>query len=76
MSPAGALLGVPVVSSPGQKFDPDMAFRIMAEMGVRNAFIPPTALRLLRPVDNPLSRYDLKLRTIGSAGEIARARNL
>ena len=63
------LLGVPVVSSPGQKFDPDMAFRIMAEMGVRNAFIPPTALRLLRPVENPLLRYDLKLRTIGSAGE-------
>lgn len=63
------LLGVPVVSSPGQKFDPEMAFRIMAEMGVRNAFIPPTALRLLRPVENPLSRYDLKLRTIGSAGE-------
>lgn len=63
------LLGIPVVSSPGQKFDPDMAFRIMAEMGVRNAFIPPTALRLLRPVENPLKRYDLKLRTIGSAGE-------
>lgn len=63
------LLGVPVVSSPGQKFDPDMAFRIMAEMGVRNAFIPPTALRLLRPVENPLARYDLRLRTIGSAGE-------
>ncbi|HWU62258.1 MAG TPA: AMP-binding protein [Ensifer sp.] len=63
------LLGVPVVSSPGQKFDPEMAFRIMAEMGVRNAFIPPTALRLLRPVEKPLERYDLKLRTIGSAGE-------
>ncbi|SOC84380.1 acetyl-CoA synthetase [Ensifer adhaerens] len=63
------LLGVPVVSSPGQKFDPEMAFRIMADMGVRNAFIPPTALRLLRPVENPLARFDLKLRTIGSAGE-------
>lgn len=63
------LLGVPVVSSPGQKFDPEMAFRIMADMGVRNAFIPPTALRLLRPVENPRGRYDLKLRTIGSAGE-------
>ncbi len=63
------LLGVPVVSSPGQKFDPETAFRIMADMGVRNAFIPPTALRLLRPVENPRSRYDLKLRTIGSAGE-------
>ena len=65
----GLLLGVPVVSSPGQKFDPDMAYRIMAEMGVRNAFIPPTALRLLRPVKDPRAKYDLKLRTIGSAGE-------
>lgn len=65
----GLLLGVPVVSSPGQKFDPEMAYRIMAEMGVRNAFIPPTALRLLRPVKDPRARYDLKLRTIGSAGE-------
>jgi acetyl-CoA synthetase len=63
------MLGVPVVSSPAQKFDPHMAFRIMAEMGVRNAFIPPTALRLLKAVDNPRAQYDLKLRTIGSAGE-------
>lgn len=63
------LLGVPVVSSPGQKFDPDMAFRIMEEMDVRNAFIPPTALRLMMAVKNPRSRYRLNLRTIGSAGE-------
>ncbi|ASW07812.1 AMP-binding protein [Rhizobium sp. 11515TR] len=63
------MLGVPVVSSPAQKFDPHMAFRIMAEMEVRNAFIPPTALRLLKSVDNPRAHYDLKLRTIGSAGE-------
>jgi len=63
------MLGVPVVSSPAQKFDPHTAFRIMAEMGVRNAFIPPTALRLLKAVDDPRAHYDLKLRTIGSAGE-------
>ncbi len=63
------MLGVPVVSSPAQKFDPNMAFRIMAEMEVRNAFIPPTALRLLKAVENPRAHYDLKLRTIGSAGE-------
>lgn len=63
------MLGVPVVSSPAQKFDPHTAFRIMAEMDVRNAFIPPTALRLLKSVDNPRARYDLKLRSIGSAGE-------
>ncbi|MFA7414617.1 MAG: AMP-binding protein [Rhizobium sp.] len=63
------LLGVPVVSSPAQKFDPDLAFRIMAGMKVRNAFIPPTALRLLRSVEKPLEKYDLVLRSVGSAGE-------
>jgi acetyl-CoA synthetase len=63
-------LGVPVVSSPAQKFDGHMAYRIMSEMKVRNAFIPPTALRLLKSVDNPQARYDLQLRTIGSAGEM------
>ncbi len=63
------LLGVPVVSSPAQKFDPEMAFRIMAEMKVRNAFIPPTALRLLAAVERPREKYDLVLRTVGSAGE-------
>ncbi|MEN3148818.1 AMP-binding protein [Neorhizobium sp. IRAMC:178] len=63
------MLGIPVVSSPAQKFDADMAFRIMSEMDVRNAFIPPTALRLLKSVERPLEKYDLKLRTIASAGE-------
>lgn len=63
------MLGVPVVSSPAQKFDPHMAFRIMAEMKVRNAFIPPTALRLLKAVESPRQTYDLVLRSIGSAGE-------
>jgi acetyl-CoA synthetase len=63
------LLGVPVVSSPGQKFDPDMAYRIMQDMDVRNAFIPPTALRLMKAVADPREKYRLNLRTIGSAGE-------
>nr|WP_299500021.1 AMP-binding protein [uncultured Rhizobium sp.] len=63
------LLGIPVVSSPAQKFDAHMAFRIMAEMKVRNAFIPPTALRLLAAVEQPRQHYDLVLRSIGSAGE-------
>lgn len=63
------MLGVPVVASPAQKFDPDTAYRIMAEMKVANAFIPPTALRLLKSVERPRERYDLVLRSIGSAGE-------
>jgi len=65
----GLLLGVPVVSSMAQKFDPELAYRIMAEMDVRNVFIPPTALRIMRTVADPLSRHDLRLRTIGSGGE-------
>ncbi|KGF69962.1 AMP-dependent synthetase [Hoeflea sp. BAL378] len=65
----GLLLGVPVVSSRAQKFDPELAYRIMAEMKVRNAFIPPTALRIMRTVADPLSRHRLDLRTVGSGGE-------
>jgi len=65
----GLLLGVPVVSSQAQKFDPELAYRVMAEMNVRNAFIPPTALRIMRTVSDPLSRHRLNLRTVGSGGE-------
>jgi acetyl-CoA synthetase len=65
----GLMLGVPCVCSPAQKFDPDLAYRIMAELGVTNAFIPPTALRLMTAIDRPREKYDLKLRAIGSAGE-------
>jgi len=36
---------------------------------VRNAFIPPTALRMLRAVPNPRGRYDIRLRSVGSGGE-------
>jgi acetyl-CoA synthetase len=61
--------GVPVVAGRYEKFDPDFAYWLMQHYRVRNAFIPPTALRLMRMVDNPLARYDLNLRTIGSAGE-------
>jgi acetyl-CoA synthetase len=41
----------------------------MADAGIRNTFIPPTALRMLRTVPNPRGRYDLQLRTIASGGE-------
>jgi acetyl-CoA synthetase len=62
-------LGVPVVAGRFDKFDPEAAFGLIATYRVRNAFIPPTALRLMRLVDNPRARFDLNLRTIGSAGE-------
>lgn len=61
--------GVPVVARAWTKFDPEAAFRLMADHAVRNVFIPPTALRMLRAVDQPRERFKLNLRTIGSAGE-------
>lgn len=61
--------GVPLLAGSFTKFDPEKAFALMEEAGVRNVFIPPTALRLLRAVENPSQRYKLSLRTIASGGE-------
>ena len=61
--------GVPVVFGPFQRFDPEAALSLMARTNVRNAFLPPTAIRLLRAVKSPRSRFDLKVRTIVAAGE-------
>jgi len=60
--------GVPVLAHRMQKFDPEHAFRLMAEHGVRNAFIPPTALKMLRAVPDP-ARFGHRLRSLGSGGE-------
>jgi acetyl-CoA synthetase len=61
--------GVPVVARKFDKFEPEAAFALMARTGVRNAFIPPTALRMLRAAEHPRGRHDIRLRTIGSGGE-------
>ena len=61
--------GVPVVARRFDKFDPAEAFAVMARHGVRNAFIPPTALRMLRSAPDPQGRYDIRLRSVGSGGE-------
>ena len=61
--------GVPVVSRKFDKFDPEEAYALMAKQNIRNVFIPPTALRMLRSAKNPRGRHDLKLRTLGSGGE-------
>ena len=63
----GLMLGVPVISIPPAKFDPEAAFAVMAAGRVTRMFMPPTALRLLATADAPKER--LALRTIGSGGE-------
>ena len=65
----GLCFGIPVVAWPFQKFDPEAAFAMMSALSVRNAFIPPTGLRLMRAVDNPVGRFGLPLRTLASGGE-------
>jgi acetyl-CoA synthetase len=65
----GLHFGVPVVARKVEKFDPEEAFRLMADQRVRNTFVPPTALRMLRTVPNAGRRFELSLRTIASGGE-------
>ena len=62
-------LGVPVVARRFEKFDAESAFDLMARHGVRNAFIPPTGLKLMRNVANPAARWNLNLRSLASGGE-------
>ncbi len=61
--------GAPVVAHRAQRFEPGQAFELMERMKIRNAFVPPTALRMLRAVDRPAQRYKLDLRTMASGGE-------
>ncbi|WP_439495947.1 acyl-CoA synthetase [Bosea sp. (in: a-proteobacteria)] len=61
--------GIPVLASRARKFDPEAAFDLMARHRVRNAFIPPTALKLMRQVQNPGARFAYAMRSIGTGGE-------
>lgn len=61
--------GVPVVAYRARKFDPEEAFHLIAKHSIRNAFMPPTALKLMRQVKDPRSRHSYAMRSIGSGGE-------
>jgi acetyl-CoA synthetase len=61
--------GLPVLAYRFDKFDPEYAWTLLAKTGVRNAFIPPTALRMMRAAAGKDFAKDLKLRSIVSGGE-------
>lgn len=61
--------GVAVLGYDGGKFDAEKACHLMEKYQVRNSFIPPTALKMLRQVENMNSKFDIKMRSIMSAGE-------
>jgi len=61
--------GVPVFAHRARKFDAEEVFHLLAKYGIRNAFMPPTALKMMRQVKDPKSRHDYAMRSIGSGGE-------
>ena len=59
--------GIPVLTSDEERFDPGAAFELMAEHRVTLAFLPPTALKMMRA--SGVKRSDLSLRAIFTGGE-------
>ena len=57
--------GRPVVAFRAPRFDPEQAFELIAHLGVRNLFLPPTALRLMRQTAGSQAR----VRSVASGGE-------
>ena len=61
--------GVTVVAHRFQKFSGEAAFELMQKHGVRNAFLPPSALKLMKAVPDAEKRWRLKMRSVASGGE-------
>ena len=61
--------GIPVLIFRSRKFDPEETFRLLADHEVRNAFLPPTALKLMRQVEHPQDRWNFAMRSIFTGGE-------
>ena len=61
--------GVPVLAHRMRKFEPEEAFGLMARHGVRNVFMPPTALKLMRQAGGAPGGRGCRLRTLASGGE-------
>ena len=59
--------GCSVIGTDRHGFDPEWAEHLMEDQGVRNAFLPPTALKMLRASEIRGDR--LRLRSIMSGGE-------
>ena len=59
--------GIPLVGHRARKFEPQAAMAMMADLGIRNVFLPPTALKLMRQAG--VKHPGVKLRSIFTGGE-------
>lgn len=60
--------GIPVVACRFEKFTAEAAFDLIKSQSIRNAFLPPTALKMMRLCENAQS-YGLQMRSVASGGE-------
>ena len=63
----GLYHGVPVLACRLPKFDADIAFDLLTRHEIRNAFMPPTALKIMRAQGAP--RSPVRMRSVASGGE-------
>ena len=61
--------GIAVVAHRFKKFTPESAFQLLQDYEIRNTFLPPTALKMMRSVDRPEQRWNYRLRSVASGGE-------
>ena len=61
--------GVPILAFEGGGFDPERAIALLEDYHITNAFIPPTALKMLRATPALAKQTGVRLRAIMSAGE-------
>lgn len=61
--------GIPIIARRMNKFDPEAAFELMGRWNVKNVFLPPTAMKMMRQIEQPRSRWPISLRTIACGGE-------
>jgi acetyl-CoA synthetase len=60
--------GIAVVARRFEKFDAQAAFDLIKTLGVNNAFLPPTAIKLMKQLPD-LEQHRVVLRSVGSGGE-------
>jgi acetyl-CoA synthetase len=61
--------GIPVLAAERRRFDPERAFALIEKYRVRNAFLPPLALKIMSNVTDASHRYKTEMRSVHSGGE-------
>ncbi|MDP6355164.1 MAG: acyl-CoA synthetase [Planctomycetota bacterium] len=68
--------GLPVLAYRARKFDPEKALHLIEKYQIRNVFMPPTALKIIKQIPDIRGKYRINLRTVMSGGEALGAETL